>query len=52
MTGILNDLRLMLCYRLLGWVLTLAPKDMREGRDLVNMGAALPLRNPMPMRNK
>lgn len=37
MTSILNELRLILAYKLLGWVLTLAPKDTDEGRDLVRM---------------
>lgn len=48
MTSILNELRLILAHKLLDWIVTLAPKDMQEGRDLVNMAASLPVRKPTP----
>lgn len=47
MTGILNELRLILTYRILGLALTVAPKGTQEGRDIVNALAAVPMRKPL-----
>lgn len=52
MTSILSELRLILTYRLLGWALALAPKDMQEGRDVVDTLALIPMTNAKTKRRK